>query len=99
MSFQVKITLYASNAGKKLPPEIRKAAKSALKILAADPYIGKQLQADLSGFWTFRFQRYRIVYQIDTQMKTLVVWAIGHRRDIYETFSEYVIGKNGTDPI
>lgn len=99
MSFQVKITSYASDAGKKLPPETRKAAKSALKILAADPYIGKQLQADLSGFWTFRFQRYRIVYQIDTQMKMLVVWAIGHRRDIYETFSEYVIGQDGTDPI
>jgi mRNA-degrading endonuclease RelE of RelBE toxin-antitoxin system len=99
MPFQVKITVSASNAGKKLPPEIRKAAKSALGILAADPYIGKQLQADLSGFWTFRFQRYRIVYQIDAQMKMLVVWAIGHRRDIYEIFSEYLMEQDGADPI
>lgn len=93
MSFQVKVTAYASEAGKKLPPETRKAAKSALQILAANPYIGKQLQADLNGFWTFRFQRYRIVYRIDMRIKIIVVWAIGHRRDIYETFSEFA--KNG----
>lgn len=96
MSFQVKVTSYASEAGKKLPPETRKAAKSALKMVAANPYIGKQLQADLNGFWTFRFQRYRIVYRIDMQTKIIVVWAIGHRRDIYETLSEFA--KNGVRP-
>jgi len=98
MSFRVKITSFANDVGKKLPPETRKAAKSALKILAADPYSGKQLQADLSGFWTFRFQRYRIVYQIDTRMRILIVWAIGHRRDIYETLSGYVT-RQDTDTI
>ncbi len=35
----------------------------------------------------------RIVYRIDMRMKIIVVWAIGHRRDSYETCNEFA--KNG----
>jgi mRNA interferase RelE/StbE len=90
MTFQVKITAFANNAAKQLNPEIKKAAKAALKELAENPYLGKELQTELSGFWSYRFLRYRIVYKTDTQKKIIIVWAIGHRRDIYETMSEHV---------
>lgn len=90
MPFQVKVTLHANEAGKKLHPEIRKAAKAALQELAVNPYAGKELQVELSGFWSLKFLRYRIIYRIDIQQKIIVVWAIGHRRDIYEAFNEYV---------
>jgi mRNA-degrading endonuclease RelE of RelBE toxin-antitoxin system len=89
MPYQVKITAYANEVGKKLNPEVRKAAKTALKDLALNPYTGKELQAELSGFWSLRFLRYRIIYKVDIQQKLIVVWAIGHRRNIYEAFSEY----------
>ena len=92
MTYQVKITVFANNAAKKLSPEIKKAAKTALKELAENPYLGKELQAELSGFWSFRFLRYRIVYKADTQKKIIIVWAIGRRRDIYETMSEHILG-------
>jgi mRNA interferase RelE/StbE len=90
MTYQVKITVFANNAAKRLNPEIKKAAKVALKELAENPYLGKELQTELSGFWSYRFLRYRIVYKADTQKKIIIVWAIGHRRDIYETISEHV---------
>ena len=90
MTYQVKITAFANNAAKKLNPEIKKTAKAALKKLAENPYLGKELQTELSGFWSYRFMRYRIVYKADTQKKIIIVWAIGHRRDIYETISEHV---------
>lgn len=90
MTYQVKITAFANNAAKRLNPEIKKAAKAALKELAENPYLGKELQTELSGFWSYRFLRYRIVYKADTQKKIIIVWAIGHRRDIYETISEHV---------
>jgi len=86
---QVKVTSHANEAAKKLNPEIRKAAKAALKELALNPLIGKELQAELSGFWTLKFLRYRIIYKTDLEQKIIVVWAIGNRRDIYETFSEH----------
>jgi len=90
MPYQVKLTSFANEAGKKLNPDIRKAAKSALQELAQNPFLGKELQAELSGFWSLRFLRYRIIYKADVQLKIFVVWAIGHRRDIYETLSEQV---------
>ncbi len=90
MPFQVKVTSHANEAGKKLNPEIRKAAKAALKELTLNPYLGKELQAELSGFWLLRFLRYRIIYRVDVPQKIIVVWAIGHRRDIYEAFNEYM---------
>ncbi len=90
MTYQVKITAFANNAAKKLSPEIKRAAKAALKELAENHYLGKELQTELSGFWYFRFLRYRIVFKADTQKKIIIVWAIGHRRDIYETMSEHI---------
>ena len=88
MAYLVKITLSANNAGKKFSPEVRKAGKLALKELAKNPYLGKELQSDLSGFWSYKFLRYRIIFKIDTQEKNIIVWAIGHRRDIYENLGK-----------
>lgn len=91
MSYHVKITAFANDTAKKLGPEIKKAAKAALKDLAENPYLGKELQTELSGFCSYRFLRYRIIFKMDSQEKTIVVWAIGHRRDINETMSEHIM--------
>lgn len=90
MLYQVEITSFANDIAKRLSSEIKKAAKAAFKELAENPYLGKELQTELSGFWSYRFLRYRIVYKVDRQEKTIIVWAIGHRRDIYETMNEHV---------
>lgn len=91
MLFQIKVTAFANERGKQLSPEIKKAAKAALKELAQNPDLGKELQAELSGFKSYRFMRYRIVYKIDTENKHVVVWAIGHRRDIYENLGDTLL--------
>ena len=93
MSYQVKLTIHASSVAKRLSPEIKKAAKEALKQLAENPELGKELQAELAGFRSYRFTRYRIVYKVAPEKKVIVVWAVGHRRDIYENFSEHFVGK------
>jgi mRNA interferase RelE/StbE len=92
MSYYVRLTAYASDVAKKLPPEIKKFAKEALRQIAKNPDIGKELQAELTGFRSYRFMRYRIVYKVIPEKKRIVVWAIGRRRDSYENFSEQIIG-------
>jgi len=92
MTYQAKVTVAASEAGKKLAPEIRAAAKEAMRKLCANPYVGKELREELRGFWTYRFNRYRIIYMIDVEKKWIIVQAIGHRRDIYERFNELLLG-------
>ena len=74
-----------------LSPDIKKAAKAALKELAQNPFLGKELQAELNGFWSYKFMRYRIVFKADPKEKVIVIWAIGHRRDIYETLSNHLL--------
>jgi len=91
MSYKVKITPFANRTAKKFSPEIKKAAKAALKELAQNPFLGKELQAELSGFWSYKFMRYRIVFKADPKEKVIVIWAIGHRHDIYETLSNHLL--------
>nr|WP_320013095.1 type II toxin-antitoxin system RelE/ParE family toxin [uncultured Desulfobulbus sp.] len=97
MLYQVKLTSTVNEIGKKFSPEIKSAARAALKELAQNPTIGKELQADLMGFRSYRFMRYRIIYKIDTSEEIIIVWAIGHRRDIYENFSEMLL-RSQIDP-
>lgn len=91
MEYQVKITSFANNVGKTFSPEVKKAAKEALREIAQNPNIGKELQADLKGFRSYRFMRYRIVFKADTKKKIITVWAIGHRRDIYENLGNHLL--------
>ncbi len=88
MLYQIKITSSVNEVGRKFSPEIKKAAKAALKELAENPNLGKELQEELNGFRSYRFMRYRIVYKVHIQVKIVVIWAIGHRRDIYENFRD-----------
>jgi mRNA interferase RelE/StbE len=91
MLYQVKITTSVNERGKKLSPEIKAATKTALIELAQNPNLGKELQGELSGFRSRRFMRYRIIYTINTEKKIIIIWAIDHRRDIYENFSDLLL--------
>jgi mRNA-degrading endonuclease RelE of RelBE toxin-antitoxin system len=35
--------------------------------------------------------RYRIIYKVDTKEENIVIWAIGHRRDIYENLGDLLL--------
>ena len=97
MPYQVKLTAFANKLGKKFAPDIKKEAKTALKELSQNPNLGKELQAELSSFRSYRFLRYRIIYTIDTGNKLVIVWAIGRRRDIYETLNEHLLNYSPED--
>jgi mRNA interferase RelE/StbE len=87
MSCQVKPTVHGSEVVKRLPPEIKKAVKETLRQLQENPDLGEELQGELTGFRSYRFMRYRIVCKAVPTKKNVVVWAVGHRRDIYENFN------------
>lgn len=44
-----------------------------------------------SGFRFYRFMRYRIVYKIDVENTHVIIWAIGHRSDIYENLGDNLL--------
>ena len=71
-----------------LPPELKRSVKLALRSLSADPLLGAPLMRELSGLRKFRVRRYRIVYELDRKEKIMRIFAIGHRRDVYEELAD-----------
>ena len=95
MDYFVKLTRTAAAAVINLHPDIKKKVKRSFKELAADPYSGKELQEELAGFFTYRIKSYRIVYKVAESEKNIIVYMIGHRRDVYELFAELINAQKG----
>jgi len=87
---RVKLTPSASLMFRNLNPAIRKQLKSILKELYQNPCLGKKLQDELADFRSLKMKRYRAIYQIDSQKKAVIIYAIGHRRTIYEIVTSFV---------
>ena len=89
--YRVKLTPTAGRMFKSLHPAIKKQLKSMLKELYENPYLGKALRNELINFRSLKIKRYRVIYQIDNRNKEAIIYAIGHRRDIYEIITEFVV--------
>jgi mRNA interferase RelE/StbE len=65
----------------------RELIKSAIEQrLVIDPVsFGKPLRYSLKGHRRLRVSDYRIVYRICTQEKNVIIVAIKHRKDIYDS--------------
>ena len=90
MTYAVQLTRTVAPKVANLHPEIKKQFRSAANDLAEHPYSGKELQEKLSGYFSYRFNRYRIIYQVSEEENTITVVMFGHRQDVYELFAELV---------
>ncbi len=70
----------------KLDANARELIKRAIEArLVIDPIrFGKPLQYSLKGYRRLCVSNYRVVYRVDISLKTVIVVAIKHRKDIYE---------------
>jgi mRNA interferase RelE/StbE len=48
-----------------------------------NPDLGKQLVGPLKGLRSLRIGNYRVIYKKEMQIITIIVLAIGHRKNIY----------------
>jgi mRNA interferase RelE/StbE len=71
-----------------LPPDIKRSIKASMRALSHDPTMGEPLKKELRGFWKYRVKRFRIVYAVDRRRKAIRIFAVGHRRGIYDEVVE-----------
>ena len=71
-----------------LPPDVKRSIKQALKSLSTDPFSGASLLRELSGLWKFKVRRFRIIYQLDRKARVIRIFAVGHRREVYEELAD-----------
>jgi mRNA interferase RelE/StbE len=67
-----------------LSPTAKRYIKRALREIVSDPFVGKALQAELSGYRSYRIQRYRVVYRFNEAENRVEVIHFGHRSHVYE---------------
>jgi mRNA-degrading endonuclease RelE of RelBE toxin-antitoxin system len=83
---RVKFTPEAAKLLKNIHPESKKLIKAALIELRQNPFLGDDLQEELSEFKSYKSKRYRILYNLNEDENTIQVYYIGHRRDVYDQF-------------
>lgn len=89
VSYKVAIHQKAVNVLKKLDPKIESEVKEQLKALQETPEGGKHLK--YCDFWSLRIGDYRAIYEIDEEKKTVFVYFIGHRKNVYTDFKRVFI--------
>jgi len=75
---------------KKLHPRLKPLVKLKIEKIRAEPYKGKYLEKELSGYLSFRTNRYRIIYRILEEKGLIQIHYVGHRKDIYELFGQEI---------
>lgn len=83
----------AAEVLRRLPPGIKRAVKSAIRVVVANPLAGEPLHGELEGLWKYRVRKFRLVYQVDRAKRLVNILALGARRSIYEEVAELLRSK------
>ena len=87
MVYKIEISAKASSQLAKLDNSVRIQIKKFIEKLETrdDPRtLGKALKGNLSGYWRYKVDKYRIVAEIFDDKLVIYVIAVGHRGTIYE---------------
>ena len=68
---------------KKLDSENKIRIGKKLEDLKSNPELGKPLTGNLSGLWSLRIGKYRLIYQIKNQELVIFILDLGHRKNVY----------------
>ena len=69
---------------KGLDGSVRSLIIKALYKISVNPETGKPLQYEFKNLFSYRASSYRVIYEIHGMEITVIVVAIGHRREVYD---------------
>lgn len=83
--YVVKLSSAAVRSLRAIPPRIAEALVTfAFVALAENPHRrGKRLGADFEGLWSARRGEYRVIYEIDDEVRVVDIVRIAHRSEAY----------------
>ena len=67
----------------KFNSSMRQRILKKINQLKEKPELGKPLSGNLSGLWTLRIDKYRVLYRILQDKLIIIVLTIGHRKRVY----------------
>lgn len=91
---KVVYTLVAQKLIKKLSPQIKKGVRKAIDEVQEDPFFGKPLKDELTGYFSIRFKRYRVIYNFAEERQVITIIYVGKRVSVYEALSQFLKNKS-----
>ena len=82
--YEVVLSKNAAGSLEKSTPQIRRRIFAALDKVKTNPLSGKRLHGELDGLFSLRIGEMRVVYEMDSNQKIIVVHTIGTRGDVYK---------------
>ncbi len=84
MSYHIVIQRNAQKEMQKLGEKDLARVIRAISGLSADPFVGKKLHGEFAGSYAIRVWPYRIIYEVDQKIVTVIVLRVGHRQGVYK---------------
>jgi len=72
----------------KLHPDIKPVIRARLDRLLEEPFSGKILERELSGYRSLKARRFRVIYKLNEEKGIIEIHYVGRRKDVYELFTE-----------
>jgi mRNA interferase RelE/StbE len=66
----------------------KRSVKQAVLSLNSNPFSGEPLLHELTGLWKYKVRRFRPIYVVDRKARCIRIFAIGHRREVYEELAD-----------
>jgi mRNA interferase RelE/StbE len=88
--YRVRYTPTAAQSIRHLHPSIKQAIREAIRSLSSDPFQGRPLTFELTGFRSLRISRYRVIYRTQEADRAVEIHLAGARKDIYEVFRQFL---------
>lgn len=82
-SYELKISQKAVKELNRLPEPIFSRIGSAIESLVKNPFpSGSKRLVSWPGF-RIRIGDYRVLYEVNTRKKLIIIYRVGHRKDVY----------------
>ena len=81
--FKVRLTAKAKRQLKKLSIQDRISVGEIIEDIKDNPVIGKSLERELSGKYSYRVGIHRIIYKVNTEDNVVVILEADYRGRIY----------------
>lgn len=84
MSYTVIFLPAFTKQFRRLPIDVKIRVRRRVIELSENPYLGLGLVGELAGYWKDRVGKYRIIYRILENKKTIVLYDVDLRKRVYE---------------
>ncbi len=90
MPYQIIYSETSRKIIRRLHPSLKPLIKQKIESLREDPFLGKALERELTGYYSLRTKKFRVIYRLDHPGKTVQIHYLGYRRDIYDLLNKLI---------